>query len=428
MKLMVYFSKMTEKGEYRMNFFMGKKFVGPGGGKKDQGPEVVFDNGEESNKRMKRMLRPIKIAIVVAVVAVAAFDSFYTLSENEMAVLTTFGRPSSVTTSGPKFKVPFIQKVHKMSKEIKGMPIGYDPDYNVQNHADSENNPITVTSESEMITKDFNFVNVDFYIEYQIVDPIKAYIHSDTAIPILKNLAQSYIRDTVGSYSVDEVITTGKSEIQAKVKSLLSERLEQEDIGLGINNVTIQDAQPPTDAVNNAFKAVEDAKQGMDTKINEARKYQSERLPAANAEADKAARNAEAYRQQRISEAEGQVSRFNDMYQEYAKYPLITKKRMFYETMEDILPGLKVIINGSEGTQTVLPLDSFVTGTQTNTGSRAGSYGSVPDNQAGRTDQPERSGQPDQAGYTGSDSTGSQSGAYDQDDLNGSNDQNGGGQ
>lgn len=80
MKLMVYFSKMTEKGVYRMNFFMGKKFVGPGGGKKDQGPEVVFDNGEESNKRMKRMLRPIKIAIVVAVLAIAAFDSFYTCS------------------------------------------------------------------------------------------------------------------------------------------------------------------------------------------------------------------------------------------------------------------------------------------------------------------------------------------------------------
>lgn len=80
---MVYFSKMTEKGVYRMNFFMGKKFVGPGGGKKDQGPEVVFDNGEESNKRMKRMLRPIKIAIVVAVLAIAAFDSFYTVRERD---------------------------------------------------------------------------------------------------------------------------------------------------------------------------------------------------------------------------------------------------------------------------------------------------------------------------------------------------------
>lgn len=347
-----------------MNFFMGKKFVGPFGNRKKDGPDVVIDSGEEGNKKMKRALRPVKFFIILAIVAVAAMDSFYTLSENEMAVVTTFGSPSSVMTSGPKFKYPFIQKVYKMSKEIKGMSIGYDPDYNSQNHAESENNPISVPSESEMITKDFNFVNVDFYIEYQIVDPIKAYINSDSAIDILKNLAQSYIRDTVGSYSVDEVITTGKSEIQAKVKALLSERLEQEDIGIGIYNVTIQDAEPPTEAVNDAFKAVEDAKQGMDTKINEAKKYQSEQIPAANAKADKAARDAEAYRQQRISEAEGQVSRFNDMYEEYAKYPLITKKRMFYETMEDLLPDLKVIINGSDGTQTMLPLDSFVSDSQ----------------------------------------------------------------
>lgn len=329
----------------------------------------------DGNKRMKKALLPVKLAIVGVFLAIAAMNSFYTLSENEMAVVTTFGVPSSVMTSGPKFKYPFIQSVHKMSKEIKGMPIGYDPNYSADTGLglNSAMNAVSriggggtgeditsIPSESEMITKDFNFVNVDFYIEYQIVDPIKAYINSDTAIPILKNLAQSYIRDTVGSYGVDEVITTGKAEIQATVKSLLSERLEQEDIGLGIYNVTIQDAEPPTDAVNDAFKAVEDAKQGMDTRINEARKYQSEQLPAANAKADKAARDAEAYRQQRISEAEGQVSRFNDMYEEYAKYPLITKKRMFYETMEEILPQLKVIINGADGTQTMLPLDSFV--------------------------------------------------------------------
>ena len=177
---------------------------------------------------------------------------------------------------------------------------------------------------------------------------------------ILKNLSQSYIRDTVGIYNVDEVITTGKAEIQAKVKQLLSERLEKEDIGIGINNVTIQDSEPPTKEVSNAFKAVEDAKQSMDTKINEAKKYQSEQLPAANARADKAKKDAEAYKQQRISEAEGQVSRFNDMYEEYIKYPLITKKRMFYETMENILPSLKVIIDGSDGTQKILPLEPFV--------------------------------------------------------------------
>ena len=187
-----------------------------------------------------------------------------------------------------------------------------------------------------MITRDFNFVNVDFYIEYQIVDPIRAYVNSENNITILKNLAQSYIRDTVGllrrgrGYHHREIRDPGPGE------DLLSERLEKEDIGLGIYNVTIQDAEPPTEEVSNAFKAVEDAKQGMDTKINEARKYESEQLPAANAQADKVTRDAEAYRQQRISEAEGQAARFNDMYEEYAKYPLITKKRMFYETMEDI--------------------------------------------------------------------------------------------
>lgn len=344
-----------------MNLFMGKGFVRfARGGANGQDTQNLYSNGNDGGKGVKRALLSAKIIIAVAVLAVAAVDSFYTLSENEMAVVTTFGRPTSVMTSGPKFKYPFIQKVYKMSKEIRGMAIGYDNTYDTQDPSYSENHPMPVTSESEMITKDFNFVNVDFYIEYQIVDPIKAYINSASSTDILKNLAQSYIRDTVGSYSVDEVITTGKTEIQGKVKALLSERLEQEDIGIGIYNVTIQDAEPPTEAVNNAFKAVEDAKQGMDTKLNEAKKYQSEQVPAANAKADKAARDAEAYRQQRISEAEGQVSRFNDMYEEYIKYPLITKKRMFYETMEEVLPDLKVIINGSDGTQTMLPLDSFV--------------------------------------------------------------------
>lgn len=340
-----------------------------------KGPKVKVHETVDPDRKPRKpgaVKRTFLVLFLLLILAAAAMNSFYTLSEDKMAVVTTFGRPASVMTSGLKFKIPFIQQVHKMTKEIRGMSIGYNPDYDAQNHANSENNPVPVPSESEMITKDFNFVNVDFYIEYQIIDPVKAYINSETYIPILKNLAQSYIRDTVGSYSVDEVITTGKSEIQAKVKALLSERLEQEDIGIGIYNVTIQDAEPPTEAVSNAFKAVEDAKQGMDTKINEAKKYQSQQLPAANAHVDKVTRDAEAYRQQRISEAEGQVARFNEMYEEYVKYPLITKKRMFYEAMEDILPSLKVIIDGGGGTQTMLPLDSFTRSSTAAAGSTAG--------------------------------------------------------
>ena len=102
----------------------------------------------------------------------------------------------------------------------------------------------------------------------------------------------------------------------------------------------------PRDDVANAFKAVEDAKQGMETAINSAKKYQSENIPEAKAKADKLLQDAEAYKEQRINEANGQVARFEDTYAEYVKYPLITKKRMFYETMEEVLPDLKVIITG----------------------------------------------------------------------------------
>ena len=304
----------------------------------------------EIPKLTKPQKSMVKIAASVILGGFLLFNSVYTLKENQVAVLKTFGQPESITTAGIHFKIPFVQNVYKLSSEIRGMQIGYD-----------ENNQ-SIISESEMITKDFNFVNADFYIEYQIVDPVQAYIHRNTAVAILKNLAQSYIRDTIGIYNVDDVITTGKAEIQATVKSKLAERIESEDIGIAIVNVTIQDAETPTEEVTNAFKAVEDAKQGMETAINNAKKYQSENIPSANANADKLIQDATAYKQQRISEAEGQVARFNEMYAEYIKYPLITKKRMFYETMEDVLPSLKVYINESNGTQTLLPLDSFVKG------------------------------------------------------------------
>ena len=182
-----------------------------------------------------------------------------------------------------------------------------------------------------MITNDFNLINVDFYVEYMVTDPIQAVRHRNVYESIIKNLAQSYIRDTVGLYNVDDVITTGKTQIQERVKEQLTNRLVEENIGYGIYNVSIQDSGMPREDVSNAFKAVEDAKQGMETAINTAKKYQSENIPKANAEADKLLQEAEAYKQQRINEANGQVARFEDTYAEYVKYPLITKKRMFYE-------------------------------------------------------------------------------------------------
>lgn len=344
--------------------------------RENKAEHVVYEQGQEKEPKTKNMKgsgsgmkmdfnfnagkagKSVVIAIIVLFLGVAALNSYYMLTEQEMAVITTFGSPAVVETSGLHFKIPFIQKVTKVSKEITGMQIGYTTDPERAMGA-SVDNPVTIENESLMITKDFNLTNVDFYIEYMVTDPIQAVRHRTVYEAIIKNLAQSYIRDTVGMYNVDEVITTGKTQIQERIKEQLTQRLVDENIGYGIYNVSIQDSEMPRSDVADAFKAVEDAKQGMETAINEAKKYQSENIPKAKAEADKLVQEAEAYKQERINEATGQVARFEDTYAEYIKYPLITKKRMFYETMEELLPDLKVIIDNGSGTQTLLPLESF---------------------------------------------------------------------
>lgn len=295
--------------------------------------------------------RNIIIAVILAIIAIAfVSNSTYTINEQEQAVVTTFGVPSCETESGLHFKIPFIQKVTSVDTTIKGFSIGYD-----------QYTGVSIPDESLMITLDFNFVNVDFFVEYKVIDPIKALYNSEDPVLILKNMAQSYIRSEVGSHMVDSVITTGKNEIQGSIKEKINERLEKEDIGIQLINITIQDAEPPTQEVMEAFKNVETAKQGKDTALNNANKYRNEAKPASEAKIDQILKEAEANKEARINEAMGQVARFNAIYEEYNKNPLITKQRMFFETMEDVMPGLKIIIDNSDtGTQKVLPLDSFL--------------------------------------------------------------------
>jgi len=194
-----------------------------------------------------------------------------------------------------------------------------------------------------------------------VTDPVKALYRSDCVDDVLKNLAQSYIRDTVGLYQIDEVLTSGKNEIQAAVKEKLVNRLAKDDLGIQVLNVTIQDSELPTNDVSTAFKNVENAKQEKDKKLNEAAMYENEQLPAARTKADAILKDAAAYKAERINEATGQVVRYNEMYEEYVKFPQITKERMFFETIESLLPNKKVIIDNGDGTQKLLPLDSLVT-------------------------------------------------------------------
>ncbi len=288
---------------------------------------------------------------VLVLVLILFSGSFYSVSEDQQAVVTTFGKVVRTDSAGVHFKLPLVQQVTKVDVTTHGASIGYVIENSNQNWGNKEN--------PQMITADFNLIDVDFYMEYKVNDPVAYLYHSEDPELILNNEAMSSIRGIISDYNVDDVMTTAKNEIQQKIRESLIEKLEERNIGIQLVNVMIQDVEPPTNEVMSAFKSVETAKQGADTAINNANRYKNEQLPKAEAEADKITQAAEANKASRIAEAEGQVSRFNKMYEEYQKYPLITKKRLFYETMEDLLPELEVIITDGN-TQNILPIGSLV--------------------------------------------------------------------
>ena len=292
-------------------------------------------------KEIFKNKKNVWIVLVIVLILCCELDAFYTVEETESAVVTTFGKAQLVDTKGLHFKIPFIQRVKKVDTTVKGIEIGYSED--------GSGNTYSVEHESIMITSDFNFIDCDFYISYQVTDPIKYLYNSSDPDTILKNIAMSSIRSTVSSYNVDTAITTGKAEIQGNVKSMIIAELDQEDIGLTLVDASIQDVEPPTDEVIEAFTAVETAKQGKESAINEANTYRNEQIPAAEAQADKILQDAEATKTARINEANGQVARFTEEYEEYKNYSYITKQRMFFEAMEEVLPTLTVVIEQGDG-------------------------------------------------------------------------------
>ena len=298
--------------------------------------------------RNEKFLLPV-IVIIIAAVAIG-FDGFYTVGEQEQAVITMFGSIVRTDTAGLYFKIPFIQRVRIVDMTTHGTGIGYDTDKKGRN--------LNREEESVMITSDFNFVNIDFYLEYKVSDPVAYLYNSDDPELILRNMLLSCIRSTVADYPVDEVITTAKSEIQTAVREKLTDMLTKSGIGLQCVNLTVQDAEPPTDKIIQAFKEVETARQARETMINAAKKYQSEQIPAAEAKADQVIQKAQALKSARIAEAKCKAARFRNIFDEYKAYPLITKQRLFYETIEQILPDAKVIITDG-ASQKLLPVDKF---------------------------------------------------------------------
>ena len=304
---------------------------------------------------LKKIKRTALLTVLFAIVIVFGLTCYYTVDDKQQAVVTTFGKVTDITDAGVHLKLPFgIQQVEKVDVNVyQKITLGYDPvgsGYTVDDR------------ESAMITGDYNIVNVDFFVEYKISDPVQYLYSSNDPENILRNLVQSQVRNVVGSSTVDSVLTDGKENIQMQVRTLVTDILSQYDIGLSLVDVKIQDAEPPTQEVIEAFKNVETAKQQAETVINDAKAYKNAQLPQAQAKADKLIQNAQYLKEKRINEATEQVAMFNAMYQEYALNPQVTKSRMYYEAISQIMPGVKLYINtsGNSDVQMLLPLEDLV--------------------------------------------------------------------
>lgn len=315
------------------------------------------------SKRVKTIAKVVLTILAVILLIVIIAGSFYTVNEQAQAVVTTFGKVTDTKGAGPHFKIPIVQKVEKVNVNItQKITIGYYYDANGELNV--------VEDESRIMTGDDNIVCVDFFIEWKVSDPVAYLYNSNNPVGILKALSQSCARNIIGSELVDEVLTTGKDRIQSDIEDKIRENLEDYNIGVQVKDVKIQDAEPPNKSVNEAFKAVEDAKLKRETLITQANTYQEEKIPAAKSEADKLSKDAEAYYQTRVAQAQGEVERFNTIYNEYAKYQDVTRTRMYLEVIEKLFPNMNIYINTTDGgTNTLIPIQGLNGTTAAITGS-----------------------------------------------------------
>lgn len=302
---------------------------------------------------LKRIYTITGLVVLIVILSIVAFTTWYTVDESEQAVILTFGKvEEGVTEPGLNFKLPWpIQSVEKLSKETYSLQFGFE-------EIDGETKEFP--DETKMITGDENIVLADLVVQWKITEPGKYLFNSDNPKEILRDATSASLRSIIGSSEIDDALTSGKAEIEADVRELLSTLMQKYDIGISILAVKLQDVELPNAEVRQAFTAVTDARETMNTKRNEANKYKNQKENEAKGEKDAIAHKANGEKTARIETAKGNVAVFNKLYEEYKKNPDITKQRLVLETLEQVLPGTEIYIMNDDGnTMKYFPIRSM---------------------------------------------------------------------
>lgn len=291
---------------------------------------------------LKKIYTTVGLVLLAAIVVIVGFTTWYTVDESEQAVIITFGKvEEGVTEPGLHFKLPWpIQSVETLSKETFSLQFGYE---------EKDGQVKEFPNETKMITGDENIVLADLVVQWKITDPSKYLFNSEDPEEILFDSTSASLRSIIGSSKIDDALTSGKAEIEAEVRDLLSTLVEKYDIGISILAVKLQDVELPNEEVRKAFTNVTDARETMNTKINEAGKYRNKRTNEAKGEVAALKSKAQGDKAARIETARGDVSVFNKLYAEYATNPEITRERLILETLEQVLPNAEIYIMNDNG-------------------------------------------------------------------------------
>jgi membrane protease subunit HflK len=303
-------------------------------------------------RRLPAMFRAGWVVPLLAVI-IGVWSGLYTVPSDSVGIVQRFGKYIKEVPPGLHLKIPFgvdiatIIPVKRQLKQEFGFttPGAADP---YQSSRDSQ-------KETQMVTGDLNSALVEWVVQYRIAEPLNFMFQIRDPRRTLRDVSESVMREVVGDRTVDEVITIGRQEIEIDALTKMQVLAGKYELGVSIDQVQLKNVNPPQ-PVQESFNEVNQAQQEKEKLINEARRAYNKVIPLAEGERDQRIREAEGYRLKRVNEAEGDVSRFNSILAEYLKAPEVTKRRIYLETLQEVLPQLRSKIILDEQGQQILPL------------------------------------------------------------------------
>ena len=300
------------------------------------------------------VLRNIKPILFGLVALILVFGAFFQIEPEEVGVITRFGKYTRTVDPGLNFKIPFMETVYKVPVERQQkLEFGFRTT-DTQNLR-TEYTKSNTKDESLMLTGDLNLADVEWVVQYRIDNAYNFLFKVRNPENSLRDISEAAMRQVVGDRTVNEVLTVGRTEVANSAQEIIQRLSTEYTLGIKIDQVVLQDVNPP-DPVKAAFNAVNQAQQERETLINEAKSAYNKVIPKAKGQAEETIQKAEGYAAERVNNAQGEVARFNDLYKEYVKAPEVTRRRIYLETMNKVLPELGNKIITDENGSNVLPL------------------------------------------------------------------------